>query len=434
MTEAVYWIWLQNALKQGNVKALSLLKLAGSPENIFNMTRTQLLETKLFSENEARKIQHDMTLDFAKRQLDAADKCGCSVLTPDSDDYPQCFRGMDALALALYVKGSLAGLENELVITMVGTRDCTPEGQETTAKLSYDLTAAGCTIASGLAVGIDYAAHEGALILGGRTIGMLACGADVNYPAASKQLKKRILDCGGAIFSEFFFGARPEPYHFNIRNRLMAGISSGVVVTQAPLRSGAMNTAHHALSQGLDVFSLPGDIFDTRMAGCNALIGDGAKMVLNVYSILEEYRDKFPSIVDVKTTRQKIMSVPALKSGQLDELKLPSGKGLFQRMRSKAKARKRSSMPLNPANDGAGSFEVAVNPKGRSAKPPAKVELPQAVSDEARVVFEKIGDTPASCDELRSITGLTMSNLLVALTELEMFGVIRSLPGQKYIR
>lgn len=426
MAGPLYWIWLQKALGQGNYKANVLLDVMNSPEAVYHMSKQDLLDTKIFLPKEVDKIlQTDIS--FAEKQLAKAEKCGCTVLTPEDSAYPKCFLHVGAIPLALYVLGDLSTLSQELALTIVGTRESTQHGQNTAAKLSHDLCAAGCTIVSGLAVGIDYAAHEGALSLGGRTIGLLACGVDVDYPKASNALKRRILDANGALISEFFFGDRPLPFHFNIRNRLMSGIASGVIVVQAPLVSGALNTASHALEQGVDVFATPGDIFDPLMAGCNALIQQGAKMVINVYSILEEYILRFPNIIDVRTTRKKILEAPPLTRAQLQEKKLPFGKGSFFGRRKKPK--------MEPANSTAGLLGKDTSKKAeKKAAPVREVVLPDGISENAKLVFEKIENTPISCDSLKQSTGIPISDLLVALTELEIFGLVRALPGQQYSR
>lgn len=285
MTDVIYWIWMQRALGAGSIKTDKVLRQIGSPDLLYHMTREQIADTGLFAPGEIDKIK-SVSLEDAQEIVRLAGKYACTIVTPDDMNYPVGFQNIACMPCVLYVKGDLSGLNEELMLTLVGTRESTAYGENTARRLSYDLAAAGCVVVSGLAVGIDYASHEGALAAHGRTIGLLACGQDIDYPSLSHDLKKSILDSGGALISEFPFGEKPFRYHFNIRNRLLSGISAGVVVVQAPERSGALNTARHALEQNRDIFAVPGEIFDVSMAGCNRLIRDGGKIVIDRKSVV----------------------------------------------------------------------------------------------------------------------------------------------------
>lgn len=294
----------------------------------------------------------------------------------------------------------------------MGTRTSTDYGEQCARRLAYDLASAGCTVASGLAVGVDYAAHDGALAANGRSVGLLACGLDIDYPSESRGLKRRILDEGGVLMTEFPFGERPQRYNFNIRNRLLAGISAGVVVVQAPEQSGALNTARHALDQNRDVFAVPGEIFDPSMTGCNRLIKDGAKLVLNVYSILEEYIGRFPAGIDAHTVVRKIRA-----AGQDVNPQPPNGP------RKVPRPAMGEALPLMVAQE-------AVPPAERLGES-ALGEL--GVSEEARSLYAALGDLPEGAEPIAGRAGLTAAQALAALTELELFGLVRALPGGRYL-
>jgi DNA processing protein len=186
----------------------------------------------------------------------------------------------------LYVKGAIV-LEDRMAVAMVGTRRASPYGLATARRLAYDLARLGITVVSGLAEGIDRAAHEGALEAGGRTIAVLGHGLHTIYPPHHRDLADRIAQ-SGALVSEFPTGTEPKPWHFPRRNRLISGLSLGVVVVEAPPKSGALITARLAMEQGREVFAVPGPAGSLQSRGTHALLKDGARLVEDVQDILEE--------------------------------------------------------------------------------------------------------------------------------------------------
>ena len=412
MSDTVYWIWLQNALGVGNPKADWVIEQIGSPEKFYQMTEQALRDTGIFASKEIQKIK-SAKLEDAEKALARAEKYGYSVITPPHPDYPGGFLHINAAPCALYAKGDMSHLEDELLITIVGTRSATQYGLDSAFRLAYDLAAAGCTVVSGLATGIDCAAHEGDLAAGGRTIGLLACGMDIDYPRASHDLKERILQAGGCFFSEFPFGMRAFAPNFNIRNRLVAGISSGVLVVQAPEKSGALNTARHAMEQGKDIFAVPGEIFDKSMVGCNRLIQDGCKMVLNVYSILEEYKGRFPDKIDPAQIVRKIQA--ASRKNTPTPHNLP-----------------RKVIPVTPASEpsniGMVAQETFTPVRKYSDEELSRMEL----SETAKKIYQALDAQPADCETLAQSTGISASTLMAGLTELELSGLAQCHPGKRY--
>ena len=412
MADRIYWIWLQEALGIGNVKTDRVIREIGSPEALYRMSARELSATGIFAPKEIEKIKAT-TLEHAKENLLRAKKHQCAVITPDHPDYPSNLTNIDCMPCVLYVRGDLSGIDGELVITMVGTRESDQYGETCAAKLSYDLAVAGCTIASGLAVGIDCACHEGALRAQGRTIGLLACGMDIDYPQASHGLKRSILENGGVLISEFPFGEAPRRYNFHIRNRLLSGIASGVVVVQAPEQSGALITANHALRQNRDVFAVPGGIFDAKMTGCNRLIKDGAKIVVNVYSILEEYINKFPEKMDPKSIVRRLRAVSAPM--QTQQVNFPR-------------------KIARPAGSGREELLMVAQEAAAPVKRIVKAELDaRAVSMPAQRIYELLGREPADGDWIVGRTGFSAMECMVALTELELQDLVKVLPGKRYV-
>ncbi len=199
------------------------------------------------------------------------------IITINDDNYPPMLKEIDDPPPLLFVQGDITK-SDDLAIAMVGTRKCTPYGRTVARRLAGNLAQRGFTIVSGLAVGIDGEAHEGALEAGGRSIGVLACGPDITYPRAHKSLRKRLAQ-SGAVLTEYAFGTPPTRERFPARNRLISGLSLGVVVVEAPSKSGALITARLAGEQGREAFAVPGDINSPTSRGCHGLLKDGAQLV-----------------------------------------------------------------------------------------------------------------------------------------------------------
>ena len=222
------------------------------------------------------------------RELARVEAAGVTLLTRDDPGYPARLRQIAGAPPVLYVKGALTPAD-DLALGIVGTRRATAYGREVTTRLAGELAAAGLTIVSGLAKGVDACAHDAALRAGGRTIAFLGSGVDVIYPAEHRALAARIANGGqGALVSEYHLGTTPDAPNFPARNRLISGMSLGVLVTEAPLRSGALITTDFAAEQGCDVFAVPGSILSPNSAGPNELLKEGARPVTCAEDILEE--------------------------------------------------------------------------------------------------------------------------------------------------
>jgi DNA processing protein len=228
-------------------------------------------------------------------EWDKLERAGITLVFRDEPDFPRLLREMHDPPLAIYVRGNLphpaqaAGAREEKIISIVGTRRATPEGKDTTKRFARDLAKAGFIIVSGLALGIDAAAHEGCLDGGGKTIAVLAGGLDTFYPSENEKLGLKILASGGAIVSEYPVGQPPYPYRFLERNRIVCGFSKGVLVVEAPRRSGSLATAAYALEQNRNLFIVPGPVTHPNFFGSHSLIRQGAELVTNVSDILEAY-------------------------------------------------------------------------------------------------------------------------------------------------
>ncbi len=222
------------------------------------------------------------------RELALAERCGAAIVTLADAAYPKRLRTIPDPPLALYVRGALAAAD-ETAVAVVGSRRASPYGLQCAERLSEELALRGISVVSGLALGIDGAAHRGALRSGGRTLAVLGSGMSRLYPPQHERLASRVAE-QGAVLSEYPLETDPLPHHFPRRNRLISGLSLGVVVVEASGRSGALITADMALEQGREVFAVPGPMTSVTSEGTHRLLKQGARLVTSVEDVLDELR------------------------------------------------------------------------------------------------------------------------------------------------
>ncbi len=276
--------------KLGMVKFRNLLVEFGSPDKVVTADRESLAQS--FGEKMTEKILNCTDNPAIEKILEKLEKIGADMLVFGQPGYPERLTPIYAPPVVLFVLGELA-IQDERAIAIVGTRRPSHNGIAVTEKISAGLARSGVTVISGLALGIDGMAHRTALKNSGRTIAVLGSALDVIYPRDHKKLAEQIID-NGAVISEFLPGTRPEPYNFPRRNRIISGISLGVVVVEAGKKSGALITANHAIEQGKEVFAVPGSAMSAVSEGTNKLLKDGARCVTSAEDILDTL--KIPSI------------------------------------------------------------------------------------------------------------------------------------------
>ncbi len=280
-----YWVGFSLIPGIGRVRFTQLENYFGSLENAWKATRADLKQAGLDSNsiNAITACQPKISLEAEMEKLD---RYGIKVLTWHDPDYPSRLKEIYDYPPILYIRGSLLP-EDEWCLAVVGTRRATVYGRQVTEEIVADLAQSKITIVSGLAKGIDTVAHHTALEAGGRTISVFACGLDIVYPSENASLARSIIQ-QGALISEYPLGIKPRADNFPRRNRIMSGLSLGVLVTEAGETSGAMITARLALEQNREVFAIPGSILSPASSGTNRLIQEGAKLVRNHTDILEE--------------------------------------------------------------------------------------------------------------------------------------------------
>lgn len=280
-----YWVWLSSIPGIGARKSARLIELFGEPEKIWFLPEEQLRKTTFLNETNIRQIVDKKHRSEAQRHMEMIFQKNISVITIKDESYPFYLKNIHDPPIALYIKGTL--YKDEKSVAVVGARRATPYGLEIAEKLSFELARHGITVISGMARGIDSHAHNGTLKAGGRTIAVLGCGLDKPYPAENKLLMEKITE-HGAVISEYVPGTPPLPGNFPARNRIISGLSHGVVVIEAGEKSGSLITADFALEQGRDVFAVPGNVGNSSSKGSNRLIKEGAKLVTCAKDILEE--------------------------------------------------------------------------------------------------------------------------------------------------
>lgn len=401
MDSRTYWIWLQQALGYGSAQAVPLLTRFVSPEAVYTADSAALRAMGIPAATVERL--RERSLEQARGILWHTLSDGDWVLTPADAAYPSLLRGISAPPLVLYGRGTLPDFERQPVVAMVGTRHLSRYGERVTRSIAAGLASGGALLVSGGAVGGDAVATTAALEAGGTVVTVQACGLDVEYPTQNAALRQYTLACGGALLTEYAPGQRVRHGTFHVRNRLLSGISLGVCVTEAPRESGTLITAHYAREQGRDVFAVPGDVTSPGSSGVNQLIQQGAKLVGTAEDILEEYRLRYPHILTetvVKRSLPSEVAAPTLRVAQA----------------------------APPPTDEPANF------KAKAADTPSAATLPDGVSETAQKVWAVLTDAPAPVDEIAAAADVPMAQVLAALTELELFGMVIPSAGQQYSR
>ena len=279
----LYWIWFSLLEGLKTRQKLELLQRFASPEDIYESKEPEL---------------KDLDRDLGKARA-VAKQCrdkGIGILSIDAKAYPERLRNIFEPPLVLYYRGKLPDFSKQPVIGVVGTRKASPYGMNTARLLSRQIAACGGLVVSGGASGVDTMAMNGALDTGNPVVGVLGCGVDVVYPRSNGKLFEQVLQ-NGCLLSEYIPGDRPERWHFPQRNRIISGLSNGVLVVEAPKISGALITARTANEQGRDVYAVPGNIGVEACEGSNALLQDYAIAACSGWDVLRQYEAIYPGVV-----------------------------------------------------------------------------------------------------------------------------------------
>ena len=416
MTE--YYLWLLQLLGTANPKTLQLIQHYGSPEEVYNAINGEK-ETKFLSPSEIKRLGN-ATLDNSNRILEQCDNQKIKIVTIEDDDYPYRLQNIYNPPVLLFYKGNIKGLDDEICITGVGARGATAYTAKVTSKTCRDLAKLGVVLVSGMAVGVDYLVHQAALDVGGRTVGVLACGLGVDYPRGSIPTRERIYESGGACITELFPTAETTRSYFHARNRILSGLSMGVMVFQAGMKSGSLITANHAIQQGRDLFCVPPhDIFSPDYSGVVEYLRDGAIPLFNYLDVVNSYYSTFSAYSE--------------KLRRLNEKYTITPENHFIFRRNEAKPAMEKSV-----KEAADSKEEAVAVEKKTERIPAGVKAAEKyqfdeTDDNYRIVYEFLRDN--GVQDLESITSkckISPNDISLYLLELEISGIISALPGARY--
>ncbi len=288
--DVVYHIWLTEKFSAPSPVTIRLLSDFGTAKNVYEASYGDLKQLGYLKEIEISRIC-DKSTDAAERIIEKCCMLNIDILTLEDDAYPEKLKNIYNPPAVLYIKGKLADMSNAVVVGIVGSRNPSETSVSVTDNISRDLARLNCVIVSGLAYGIDSVAHKAVLQVGGKTIAVLPCGLDAVYPREHEGLAEFIMGSGGLI-SEYPPGTKAFKGNFVHRNRIISGLSDGVLIVEAAEKSGTLITAKHATEQDRDLFVVPGDVY--KYSGSNALLKSGAKPVTQALDIIEEYVYTYP--------------------------------------------------------------------------------------------------------------------------------------------
>lgn len=397
MEELKYWVWLSYAFGAGNIRLWDVLNHYASVSEAYEAISSGECEYLTIGERRRFSSVH---MSQCESIIDYCEKKKYKILPFDSDEYPDRLRGIYNPPALLFCYGSLDGLDSEPALSVVGTRKPSQYSVDVTRKICTELVRVGMIIISGFALGIDSMAHQSALKNGGKTIAVLGCGLDYDYPKENAPVKE-VIARRGAVVTEYFPGTKPSPITFPARNRILSGLGLGTLVIEASVKSGALITVEHAIQQGKDIFCVPpADIYDERYGGAVRLLRDGAIPVFGHLDILYEYYENFTHKLNAIQKKPEFF----MNSEPSSQLK-PSRKSVTKE-------------EPETASESEDLSEVVID----EALPEIQKNILGILKEENNLL----------ADEISEKSGVEISDLLVELTEMEIMGLIRALPGNRY--
>ena len=311
MTRRQAYLVLNQLPRVGPVRVRKLLEYFETPEAILSASENDIRRVKGFGGELAAQVHKWEDHTDLQKEERRIQELGVHYLTTNDELYPENLREIYDPPLVLYVWGRLES-KDRLALGVVGSRRCTHYGAQSAKKLSYQLAGAGITVLSGLARGVDTAAHEGALAANGRTIAVIGSGLAKLYLTENQSLAAKISNGHGAVISEFPIDLPPDKQTFPMRNRIVSGWSSGILVVEAPAWSGSLITANMAAEQGRSVYAVPGPIDKPTSVGCNKLIQGGARLVMDAQDILDDLGNLFPQQARPAPTSSATVSLESI--------------------------------------------------------------------------------------------------------------------------
>ncbi len=402
MTALHYWLWLTSRAGMDSAGALTVLDYFVTPERAFYADGEEYELIPL--RPTLRRALLDKELDGAERILADCERLGVRIQTIQDADYPQRLKQIADPPAVLYLKGREFHFDEEAAIGVVGTRKPTPYGEKWAERFGMELALGGALVVSGIAEGLDSCAIRGALKGGGPVVSVLGGGVDVPFPSRNRYLYEDVA-AAGALISEYPPGTVNDGRHFPRRNRILSGLSLGVLAVECRPFGGTMSTVNHALDQDRDVFAVPGALDAPMSEGTNRLIQQGAKLVTCGRDILEEYWDWFP----------RKLSDAAPLTPEAAEARLRDGNVRREEKAEHTPATSQASEPTHP---------------GREKIP--RGEQRNRFTDDELALLAALGEKDCSADQLVELTQIPARRVLSALTMLQIQGVVEEGPGKRF--
>jgi len=397
----LHWVWYAQLEKVSARMKQNLLQHFRDPEDIYYAEEAAFADIPGMTADTLTALSNK-DLSEAEKILKQCKEKAIRILTYSDDRYPAKLRNIYDPPMVLYVVGTLPDWEQVPVIGIVGTRKATTYGMNTALRFGNQICACGAVVVSGGAAGIDTMSMTGALEAGGPVVGVLGCGVDVVYPPKNRALFNQVKDCG-CLISEFPPQTSPRPWHFPLRNRIITGISNGLLVVEAPEKSGALISARYALEQGRDVFVVPGNVDVAACAGSNALLEEQALPALSGWHVVREYEALYPGKVQKRDIPVKVESGSAFVA---QEPAVPAPTQYKKENTDKKSIDKSDNSTYSVVNNPA----VTLNPQEQH-------------------VFAQIGPQPCTVDEVIARTDMAPAAVKSILTRLTIKGLVRNHPG-----
>lgn len=419
----VHWIWLSTRPKLNDREKARLLEHFQDPEDIYFADPGVLAQTGL--DQDALDALADRNLAQAEQILrQCADK-QIHLLTLNDAAYPHRLKNIPDPPLVLYYKGTLPDFDGSPLVAVVGTRKATPYGITIAKRMGYDIAKSGGILVSGMAYGIDGIAMQGALSAGGQVVGVLGCGVDIVYPRSNASLFADT-QIHGCLLSEFPPETEPFGWNFPKRNRIISGISCGVVVVEAPEKSGSLITARQAAEQGRDVFAVPGNVDVPTFAGSNSLIRDGAIFVQSGWDVMSEYQALFPGKIHKPGEMSRLSGYPDEAVKMASEAEKPAAKVAQKPTLPWKKEPSKPKKDKKTIDNGGEAPYIDVNAAIKNVLP--------SLTPEEQKVLDLVSGEGCLVDDVIAGSGLPAGQVLSALTLLQIKGAVANLPGKRVRR
>ena len=413
----IHWIWLANCRPVSDRMKVELLQHFRDPEDIYFADAGAFDHLEGFGD-EAKAALRDKNLHSAQKILDQCARKDIHILTFRDAAYPGRLKNIPDPPLVLYYKGNLPDFDGTPLIGVVGTRKASAYGLGVAKRMGYQIAQCGGIVVSGMAFGIDGVATQGALTAGGTAVGVLGCGADVVYPPSNRGLFAD-MEKYGCLLTEFPPETPPNGWNFPKRNRLISGLSCGVLVVEAPEKSGALITARLAVDQGRDVFAVPGNIDVPTCVGSNQLLREGAVAVMSGWDILSEYEALYPD----KLHRENQSAHQAGYPDEVERIAAESQKKL-------PRVAQKPVIPVKKQPPAAENDKITID--NGDTTPYSDVNKPKLpLSGTEQTIIDALTREPRLVDDVIAETGLSAGKILSALTLLEIRGIVKRHPGKR---